>query len=82
MAGSKRDQSASVEIPGYRQPNPALPSFALLLVERDQPIAFDGLVVGNEIGIGRAGALDNSDAGQNRLPAARSVRAVSGPISR
>jgi hypothetical protein len=42
-------------------------------MQRDQPIAFDSTVVGYEVGIGRASALDDTDARQKRDPAALSV---------
>jgi hypothetical protein len=42
-------------------------------VKRDQPVAFDGALVGDQVGIGRTGTLDNPDASQNSDPAALSV---------
>jgi len=82
IAGAQIDDRAPIEIPGDRQPRPALPPPARLLVKRDQPIAFDGIGVGNDVGVGRAGPVDGPDTGQNRLPAARSANVVSGPISK
>ena len=58
----------------------ALPAAAGVLRERDQPIPFKGGFVRKQVGIGRAGALDDADAAQKRLPAARSVRLPSGPM--
>jgi hypothetical protein len=40
------------------------------LFERDQPIAFASAVVGNQVGVGRAGPLDDADAAQKSDPAA------------
>ena len=53
-----------------------------LLRKRDQPIALDGCGIGHDVGVGRTGPLDDPDAGQNRDPAALSVRAPKGPISK
>jgi hypothetical protein len=44
-----------------------LAALAGLLLERDQPVAFDGLPVGKEVGVGRAGALDDADPAQRGL---------------
>ena len=63
-------------------PVPPLATLARLLFKRNQPVALDGAVVGQEIGIGRAGPLDDADAAQKRLPAALSVKRPSGPIKR
>ena len=82
IVGVDHDQGASVEIAGSRDPGPALPSPPRLLVERDQPIAFDDIGVGKDVGIGRAGPLDDPDPGQNSDPAARSVSIARGPISK
>jgi hypothetical protein len=76
------DERAAGEIARRRDPSASLPAPARILVQRDQPIALDRAVIGNEVRVGRAGALDDPDAAQNRLPAARSVNAVSGPISK
>ena len=56
--------------------------FAGKLLPRDQPIAFAGLRIGNQVGVGRAGLLDDADAAQKSDPAARSVSELSGPISK
>ncbi len=61
---------------------PVLPAFSGLLLERDKPVALACGRVGNEVGVGRAGAPDDKDSAQKRDPAARSVRALSGPIRR
>ena len=79
---SKLNERAAVEIAFRREPAPALTSATRLLIERDEPIAFDRASFGNQVGIGRAGALDDADAGQNRLPAALSVSAPKGPMRR
>lgn len=52
------------------------------LFERDQPVAFGGIRIGNEVCIGRAGTLDDANAAQKSDPAARSLSVLSGPISR
>jgi len=52
------------------------------LLERDQPIAFDGARVGNQVGVGRAGLLDDADTAQKSDPAARSLSPPSAPISK
>ena len=76
------DDRTSVEIPDRRMPLAPLPSPARLLLERDEPVALYSRRIGDKIGVGRAGALDETDAGQNSVPAARSVSVPSGPISR
>jgi hypothetical protein len=57
-----------------------------ILLERDQPVALDRALdranIGDQVGVGRAGPLDDSDAGQKSVPAARSVSVPRGPISR
>jgi len=63
-------------------PGPALAAAAGFLMQRDEPLAFDSAWVGKQVDIGRAGALDNADSAQNRLPAARSVSVPRGPISK
>ena len=64
--------------------NPAatLTAPARILSKRDQPVAFDGFGIGKKVGVGRVGALDNSDAAQKIDPAALSLIACSGPISK
>jgi hypothetical protein len=61
---------------------PSLAAPARELFEGDQPLAFGGIGIGNEVGVGRARTLDNPDAAQKSDPAARSLSALSGPISR
>jgi hypothetical protein len=82
VARAQLDQSASEKIPFGRDPGAALSSPARFLLERDQPVAFDQAFVGKNVGVGRAGALDDADSAQNKDPAARSVIAPIGPISR
>jgi hypothetical protein len=82
IPGLHRDQRAAVKIAGARLPGPALPTAAVGLIERDEPVAFDSGFVSEKVGVGRAGLLDDTDAAQNSDPAARSVSAPSGPISR
>jgi hypothetical protein len=53
-----------------------------MLIKRHQPLALDRLQIGNQIGVGRSGPVDDSDTAQKRLPAARSAREPSGPIRR
>ena len=83
IAGAQLDQRAAVEIarrakaqsgPAGPCPPPARARPASRLRPRCR--------IGNQVGIGRAGALDDADAGQKSDPAARSVSAPSGPISR
>ena len=71
-----------MEIAPRRHPFPALASPARLLFERDQPVAFPRGAVDNEVGVGRAGPLDDTGAAQKSDPAARSVSALSGAIRR
>ena len=54
------------KLPVRGNPAPSLPSPARILLERDQPVAFDGGFVGNQVGIGRAGALDDRGCGVRR----------------
>ncbi len=75
-------ERAAEEIAWRGKPGAALAALAGILRQSDEPIAFDGRFVGDEVGVGRAGALDNADAAQKSEPAARSVSAPSGPINR
>ena len=47
IGGAQLDDRAAIEIAGDRHPGPALPTPARLLVERDQPVAFDRVRVGD-----------------------------------
>jgi hypothetical protein len=78
----KLDQRAAVEIALGGNPLPPLPTSAGILVQGDQPIAFVGAGISKNVGIGRAGPLDDPDPSQKIDPAARSAIAPSGPISR
>lgn len=78
----KLDQRAAVEVTRGRDPLAALAAPPRLLVESDEPLAFDGFFVGEEIRVGRAGTLDNPDAAQKSDPAARSVIEPRKPMSR
>jgi hypothetical protein len=78
----KVDEGAAVEIAGCREPGTALSSATGILMKGNQPIALDGGFIGDQVGVGRTGALDDPDAGQKRLPAALSVSEPSGPISK
>ena len=76
------DQGAAEEIALRRHPFRPCRPLPASCCQRDQPVAFDRVWIGKQVGIGRAGALDDPDAAQNSDPAARSVSAPSGPISR
>jgi hypothetical protein len=82
ISGAECDDRASIEVSDRRHPLAALPPATGNLFERDQPVAFDGSRVGNQVGIGRTGALDDADAAQNSDPAAWSVSELSGPMRR
>ena len=82
IGGPKPDERASMEIAGSGNPRPALTSLPGMLIKRHQPLALDRLQIGNQIGVGRSGPVDDSDTAQKRLPAARSAREPSGPIRR
>jgi len=73
IAGPELDQSAAEEVAAKRAPFAALPSPPGFLSARDQPVALDAVLRCEEIGVGRAGALDNADAAQKIDPAARSA---------
>jgi hypothetical protein len=51
-------------------------------MQSDEPVTLNRVAVRNQVGVGRAGALDDPDARQKRLPAALSVSDPKGPISR
>jgi hypothetical protein len=51
----------------------ALTALPGVLREGNQPVALDDGRIGQQVGIGRAGALDDSDSAQKIDPAARSV---------
>lgn len=80
IGGLQLDKRASVEIAAPGDPRAALPTAPRPLFQCDEPIAFLGNRIGNEVGVCRAGALDDAD--QKSDPAARSVRALNGPIKR
>jgi hypothetical protein len=82
IAALQLNQGAAVEISRRGNPRPSLAPPASLLFERDQPIAFDRAWLGNDVGVGRAGPLDDADAAQKIDPAALLVIAPSGPISK
>src|SRR6185437_588406 len=82
VATAQPNERTAVEIAFRGNPNAALATPARLLVKRDEPVALGGLAVGEEVGVGRTGTLDDSDSSQNRLPAALSLRDPSGPISK
>jgi hypothetical protein len=82
VARRQLDDRAAEEIAAPADPLARLAAAAGLLDLRDQPVAFAGLRASKQVGVGRAGALDDPDSAQNRLPAARSATAPSGPISR
>jgi hypothetical protein len=60
----------------------ALSPLARVLRQRDEPVALDGVRIGQQVGIGRAGALDDADSAQKIDPAARSVMPFNVPISK
>jgi hypothetical protein len=82
VAGAQLDDRASVEIPRRGDPLASLAAPARLLLKRDEPVAFLRGRFSDEIGVGRAGSLDETDAAQKSVPAARSVTAPKGPISK
>jgi hypothetical protein len=82
VGGLQLDQRAAMEIALRRNPLAALPAAPGMLFERNQPVTLGGGVVGKQVRVGRARALDDADSAQKIDPAARSVRAPSGPINR
>lgn len=82
VAWLELDDRASVEIAERRKPFASLPPPARLLLERDKPVALTGCLIGDKVSVGRAGALDETDASQKSVPAARSVSVPRGPISK
>ena len=82
IAGSDVDQCTAEEIAVGGLPITALTAAPGVLGQRDQPIAFLRIIIGKQIGVGRAGPLDDADVAQKSDPAARSVRSCSGPMSR
>ena len=76
------DKRRTEEIAVLRLPLATLPSLARILRQGDEPSAFHRRSIGKQIGIGRAGTLNDADAAQNRLPAALSLRLPSGPMSK
>lgn len=82
IASSDRNQRASEEITAFRQPLAALAALSGGLLKRDQPVPFGRALIREEVGVGRAGSLDNPDSGQRSAPAARSASVPSGPMRR
>jgi len=82
IARPELDQRRTGEIAVKGMPRPALPALAALLLQRDEPIAFDRQLIGQQRAVGRAEPVDDANTAQNRLPAARLVTSPSGPISR
>ena len=78
----KNDQGATEEITLGGLPIAALAAAAGVLGQRDQPVAFQRGQVSQQVGIGRAGTLDNANSTQKSDPAARSLSTCSGPIRR
>lgn len=76
------DEGASEEVSLERLPLPSLAASPRVLGQCDQPIAFGRIRVRKQVGIGRAGTLDDPDTAQKSDPAARSARLPSGPIRR
>jgi hypothetical protein len=70
------------EIALRRFPRAALAAPALVLGQRDQPVALDRTDIAKQCGVGRADPVDDADARQKRLAAALPVRRPSGPINR
>ena len=82
VVGTELDQCAAIKISLGGNPAPALPALPRFLVERNQPLAFDRALASDQVGVGRAGSLDDPNPRQKRLPAALSVKDPSGPISK
>lgn len=82
VAGPQLDQGAAEKVARCGDPFAALPPPAGVLVERDEPVALVQRLIGNDVGVGRTGPLDNPDTAQNKDPAARSLIAPSGPMRR
>jgi hypothetical protein len=59
-----------------------LTSASGVLCQCNQPVALNSGDVSQQVGVGRAGPLDNADPAQNRAPAARLVQPVSGSMRR
>lgn len=76
------DQRAAVEIPLSGDPFAALPAPAGSLFQSNQPVTLNGARVAKQIGVSRAGSLDDADSAQKSDPAARSVNVPRTPISR
>jgi hypothetical protein len=77
-----QDERTAEEIACQRLPLAPLPAPSRVLGKGDEPISLNGTIVGQKVGIGRAGALDNADPAQNNAPAARLVQSDKGPMSK
>jgi hypothetical protein len=82
IARLQHDNGAAKEIASQADPLAALAAAASILIHGDKPIAFNGGLIAEKIGVGRACSLDDANPGQKIDPAARSVNALSGPISK
>lgn len=82
IATSDLYESAAEEITGLTDPLASLAASARGLGQGNEPVPFYGTWIGKQVGVGRAGTLDDPDAAQKIDPAARSVIALRGPISR
>ncbi|GLR48567.1 hypothetical protein GCM10007925_22840 [Sphingomonas astaxanthinifaciens DSM 22298] len=84
IAGLEPDERRSVEIAGRAFPVPILPPTPAVLPRRDQPVALMGVGGVQQVGVGRARPLDETNArqrAQNTL-AALAARSLKGRISR
>src|SRR3954451_5146741 len=61
------NQRAPKEICRRGNPFTTLSSAARSLLQRDQPVAFNGVLIGEQIGVCRAGLLDDPNAAQTAL---------------
>ena len=76
------DERAAEEVAALADPFPPLAAASGVLRQSNEPIALDGTLIGEKVGVGRAGALDDADSTQKIDTAARSLSDWRGSIKR
>src|SRR4030095_11407339 len=79
IARPEMDQRRTGEIAVNGVPGPALPALATLLLQRDEPIALDRQLIGQQGAVGRTEPVDDSNT---HAPTRFAPSEVEGPVPR